>query len=154
MVLFLDFWLCWVLLLPGLFSSCNKWVHSSLRCSSFSLWGYSFVFFCGVQALVVLAPGLWSTGSIVVGTGLVAPQHVGSSWTRDQTCVPCIGRRITYHWATREAWNIHLKHCTTRKVLKLSFNWEKIANKHGNVPASLMYETVFQIHKKKRTNTG
>ena len=26
-----------------------------------------------------------------------------SSWTRDQTCVSCIGRRILYHWTTREA---------------------------------------------------
>ena len=25
-----------------------------------------------------------------------------SSLTRDQTCVPCIGRRILYHWTTRE----------------------------------------------------
>ena len=31
-------------------------------------------------------------------TGLVAPQHVGSSWTKDQTCVPCIGRQILNHW--------------------------------------------------------
>ena len=35
-------------------------------------------------------------------TSLVAPRHVGPSWTRDWTCVPCIGRRL-YHWATREA---------------------------------------------------
>ena len=28
---------------------------------------------------------------------------MGSSWTRDQTCVSCIGRQILYHWATREA---------------------------------------------------
>ena len=34
--------------------------------------------------------------------GLVAPQHVGSSWTRGRTHVPCIGRRILNHWATRE----------------------------------------------------
>ena len=33
---------------------------------------------------------------------LVALRHVGSSWTRDQTCVPCIGRQILIHWATRE----------------------------------------------------
>ena len=26
----------------------------------------------------------------------------GSSWTRDQTCVSCIGRWILYHWATWE----------------------------------------------------
>ena len=33
-------------------------------------------------------------------TGLVAPQHVGSSWTRARTHVPCIGRRILTHCAT------------------------------------------------------
>ena len=27
----------------------------------------------------------------------------GSSWTRDQTHISCIGRWILYHWATREA---------------------------------------------------
>ena len=34
--------------------------------------------------------------------GLVAPRRVGSSWTGDQTCVPCIGRWILHHWTTRE----------------------------------------------------
>ena len=34
---------------------------------------------------------------------LVAQQHVGSSRTRDGTCVPCIGRLILNHWSTREA---------------------------------------------------
>ena len=35
-------------------------------------------------------------------TGLVAPRHVGSSRTRAQTHVPCIGRWILNHYATRE----------------------------------------------------
>ena len=35
--------------------------------------------------------------------GLVAPWHVGSSWTRVRTHVPCIGRWILNHCATREA---------------------------------------------------
>ena len=35
-------------------------------------------------------------------TGLVAPWHVGSSWTRARTRVPCIGRQILNHCATRE----------------------------------------------------
>ena len=35
--------------------------------------------------------------------GLVASQHVGSSWTRDQTHISCIGRWILYHSTTREA---------------------------------------------------
>ena len=34
--------------------------------------------------------------------GSVAPQYVKSSLTRDQTRVPCIGRWILIHWATRE----------------------------------------------------
>ena len=35
--------------------------------------------------------------------GLVAPWHVGSSWTRDRTSVPCSARWILNHWTTREA---------------------------------------------------
>ena len=38
--------------------------------------------------------------------GLVAPRHVGSSWTRARTHVPCIGRRILNQCATREAHRI------------------------------------------------
>ena len=34
--------------------------------------------------------------------GLVAPEHVKSSWTRDQIRVPCFGRQILNHWITRE----------------------------------------------------
>ena len=34
--------------------------------------------------------------------GLVAPQHVEASQTRDQTHVPCTGRQILIHWTTRE----------------------------------------------------
>ena len=36
-------------------------------------------------------------------TGLVAPRHVGSSQPRARTRVPCIGRQILNHCATREA---------------------------------------------------
>ena len=36
-------------------------------------------------------------------TGLVAPRHVGSSQIRARTRVPCIGRQILNHCATREA---------------------------------------------------
>ena len=30
-------------------------------------------------------------------TSLVTPRHMGSSWTRDRTCVPCTDRKILYH---------------------------------------------------------
>ena len=46
-------------------------------------------------------------------TGLVAQQHVGSSQTRALTHVPCIGRQIPNHCATREAPQIsYLKECS------------------------------------------
>ena len=34
--------------------------------------------------------------------GFIAPRHVKSSQTKDQTCVPCIARQILSHCATRE----------------------------------------------------
>ena len=53
---------------------------------------------------VVASPGLYGAQAQKLGcTGLVVPQHVGSSWTRDRAHVSCIGRWILYHWAAREA---------------------------------------------------
>ena len=75
------------------FSSCGKWgplfiaVHGSLTITASR---------CGAQAPDAQAQQLWLTG-------LVAPRHVGSSQTRARTCVPCIGRQILNHCATREA---------------------------------------------------
>ena len=41
-------------------------------------------------------------------TGPVAPRHVGSSRTRARTRVPCIGRQILNHCATREVLTLYL----------------------------------------------
>ena len=54
------------------------------------------LFRCGAQAPDAQAQQVWLTG-------LAAPRHVGSSWTGARTRVPCIGRRIPNHCATREA---------------------------------------------------
>ena len=51
---------------------------------------------CGAQAPDAQAQQLWPTG-------LAAPRHVGSSQTRARTRVPCTGRQILNHYATREA---------------------------------------------------
>jgi len=78
------------------------------------LWGAEAISHCGgfscygAQApghmdTVVMAQGLQRADSVVVVRGLVSPQHVGSSCTRDQTGVPCIARWILNHWTTREA---------------------------------------------------
>ena len=78
----------------GFFLVVATWGHSSLLCVGFSL-----------QWLLLL-PSMGSKAhrrQYLWRTGLVALQHVGSSWTRDQTCDSCIGRWILYHWATRAA---------------------------------------------------
>ena len=86
MYLFIYFWLCWVFVAArGLSLVVASGGYSSLQCAGFSL-----------RWLLLL----WSTGSR--HTGLVAPRHVGSSWTRARTRVPCIGRGILNHCATRE----------------------------------------------------
>ena len=55
--------------------------------------------------------------------GLVAPWHVGSSQTRAQTRVPCIGRQIVNHCATREAhWTVFWCHGFILPVLELHLN--------------------------------
>ena len=76
------------------------------HCSGFSC--------CGAWALGAQAQQLWLAGSRAQaqqlwGTSLVAPQDIGSSRTRAQTHVPCIGRRILNHCATREVPSLLLK---------------------------------------------
>ena len=67
----------------------------------------------------VAAPRPLRTGSIVVAYGL-SYSCVGFSWTRNQTCVPCFGRRTLYHWTTREVPQIQ---CFWEILNTVSF-WE------------------------------
>ena len=87
--------------------------YSSLWCIGFSLrWLLLFQSMGsrheGFSSCGTWAQQLWLAGSRAQAqqlwhTGLVALQHVGSSPTRARTRVPCIGRRILNHCATREA---------------------------------------------------
>ena len=63
---------------------------------------------CGAQAPDAQAQQLWLTGP-------VAPRHVGSSQTRTRTRVPCIGRQILNHCATREARDVTFESRTGRR---------------------------------------
>ena len=112
-ILFIYFWLCWVFVaVPGLSLVVASRGHSSMRCTGFSLWwllllwsigsrhmGFSS---CGVQAQQLWLMGCRAQAQELWRTGLVALQHVRSSRTRPWTRVPCIGRRILNHCATRE----------------------------------------------------
>ena len=67
--------------------------HSSTRCAGLSL-----------SQPLVAKHGSRRAGSVVLWLmGPVAPRHVGSSQTRAQTRVPCIGRPTLNHCATSEA---------------------------------------------------
>ena len=86
--------------------------YSLLRCVGFSLqWLFLLQSMgsrhVGFSSCSTQAQQLWLTGSRAQAqqlwrTGLAAPQHVGSSWTRARTPVPCIGRWVLNHCATRE----------------------------------------------------
>ena len=111
-ILFIYFWLRWVFIAA-------RGPPSVAVCG-----GYSLLRWVGFSSRWLLP--LWSTGSRRMGfsscgtraqelwlVGIVAPRHVGSSWTRVQTRVPCIGRWIPNHCATREALPLaFLKSCT------------------------------------------
>ena len=111
---FFFFWLCWVFIaVRGLSLVAASGGYSSLRCTGFSLRWLLLLWSTGSRRMgfsscSMRAQQLWLTGSRAQAqqlwrTGLVALRHVGSSRTRDRTCVPCIGRRILNHCATREA---------------------------------------------------
>ena len=79
------------LLLHGLFSSCSA---QASHCGCFSC--------CRAQALgtgasVVVAPGLWNTGSIVVAQGLNSFKACGIFSEQGSNLSPCIGRQILHH---------------------------------------------------------
>ena len=113
MYLFIYFWLHWVLVaVCGLSLAAASGGYSSLCCTGFSLrWllllrstgsrrtGFSS---CGLRAQQLWLMGSRAQAQQLRHTGLVAPRHVGSSRTRDGTRVPCLGRWILNHCATRE----------------------------------------------------
>ena len=98
-------------LLWRLFSSCGeRGLLAGYGAPASHRTGFSYgAWVLGAWASVDGAQGLRSCGSWTGGqaqqwccTGLVAPQHVGSSWIMDQIRVSYTGR-ILNHWAAREA---------------------------------------------------
>ena len=77
-------------------------VASGLRSCSVRVLGCTGFSRCGSQAQYLSLAGCRTQAQQLWHMGLIAPRHVGSSWTRDQTRVPCIGRQILNHCATRE----------------------------------------------------
>ena len=70
---------------------------------------YLFLWLCWVLAVHV-GSSLLHAGSSLRCAGSVAPWHASSpdlsSPTREQTCVPCIGRQVLSHWTTSEVLDL------------------------------------------------
>ena len=90
----------------------------SLHCC---VWAFSS---CGEQGLLLITVhGLLLLRSMrsrmrvqsLWHMGLVAPQHVESSLTRDQTHAPCISWQILNHWPTREVLGGFRIGCSSRR---------------------------------------
>ena len=73
-------------------SSSGEWGLLWLQWTGFSLWWRLLLQRMGSRAQ---AQSLWLMGS-------VALQHMGSSWSRDWSCVPSISGQILNQWITRE----------------------------------------------------
>ena len=117
--IFIYFWLCWAFVAArGLSPVAESGGHSSLQCTGFSLrWLLllqSMGSRCtGFSSRGVQAQQLWLAGSRAQARqlwpmGPVALRHMGSSWTRARTHVPCVGRQTPNHCATREALVVFL----------------------------------------------
>ena len=52
--------------------------------------------------LLLLSTGSRAWARFLRHSGLVGLQHLGSSWRRVRTHVPCVGRQILNYCATRE----------------------------------------------------
>ena len=65
-----------------LLSSCGAWASHGDGFSHCRAWALWYV------GLVVAAPGFQRVGSVVVVHGLRCFAHVGSSWTREGSCLP------------------------------------------------------------------
>ena len=135
---------------------CFAWAFSS--CSE---WGLLFIVLCRllivVASLAVVhrlqAHGLstWahrpqSQAQQLWPTNLVAQQHVESSWSRDQTHVPCIGRQILIHFTTRKVlpqycFRVYCRSATAMAIylISIQLNGRQHSLLYNALPFSLIF---------------
>ena len=120
---FIYFWLHWVFVAARRLSLVVR-AGAILCCSTQAshCGGFSC---CRAPAPEALAQQSWCMG-------LVALWHVGASLTRDQTCVPCIGR-ILKQWTTKEVLMLNL--IKTQWLIVLLF--KGLYDLRGREPSSL-----------------
>ena len=122
--LFINFWLRWVFVAARRLSL----VVASRGCSSLQCLGFSLRWPLLLRSMGSRCVTLNSCGmraQQLCHTGLLVLWPVGSSRARDWTSVPCTGRWIPNHCATREVPLHFLKASLNTKIpatIKLTFN--------------------------------
>ena len=127
----IDFWVCWVFVsAQGLFSSCSER-------------GPLFIAVRGpltVTASLVAEHRLQTRRLSSCGSrGPAAPRHAGSSQTRARTRVPCIGRQILNHCATREARRRPFDFSSRASHLALSLHSHQANSASGFIGESIKW---------------
>ena len=97
----LSFWLCWVVAAVWVVPQLQR-ARATPRCGAQGFSGRWLLLLqsVGSRALGLQQPqlpGSRAQAQRLWGTGLVAPQHVGSSRTRDGTHVSCISRPTLHY---------------------------------------------------------
>ena len=79
-------------------------IHISMSLLFFSFSFFFFLALLGLHCCMQAFSSCSQRGLLLQlwCAGLVATQNVGSSWTKDQTHIPCIGKWILNHWTTRD----------------------------------------------------
>ena len=100
---------------------------------------------------------LWSMGSRCMGSVVMVHElscsHVESSWTRDQTHVPC--RQILNHWTTREVQESlflmkeYIFLITDKRTPTKCKGQNELGKSITMQPISLVYKELLQIDMKK-----
>ena len=75
----------------------------------------------------------------------------GPSWSRDQTCISCIGRQILYQWATREASvkfsSSKIFSLFKKKQAKQFPKWKQSSSTHTHIMCFLHpLQSIYIIH--------
>ena len=72
------------------------------------LYTYIYIFGCAWSSLQSTGSRMFGFSSCIMQTYLPHGMWDLSSLTRDQTCIPCIGRQIPHHWTTRKVSSVDL----------------------------------------------
>ena len=96
-----------------------------------------------VPGLIIVASWLVAVGlqaQQLWHTGLAAPWHVGSSWTKDRICIPCTGRQILNHWTSRKVPSFF------KCIMHDAYTSTVERRKHGAVPPCVDAGADFLVH--------